>query len=473
MAQSTRKSSSSKSTTKKTAIKSKTLNAALDMDRASKTKTITITKPTRVRVKKVVKPSLEKYYISEKPIKEINDIVFNFKKALQYDSTSYETFMDALNRFITIAELSNNPCRVWFHREGAFRGSVDLTKAYIIRQRLSHTNIENKNVIQYIESEDLVDKGKVSEKVEIDYEREQRLLNRAVEFVDLNVENSINRYVQDIMVPDVRTYSPGNNVVVERVQANTEDNLLTVWYHLEKDIEKHHLVSEQGIQTLRGFKIYKEEEPQVIEKLKIIEKVIETPSAETKVPDNNTIETVIETKPVETIQEVKDNINDHLDEVTIDIPNKEAKYADEIMPHDVNATLAGYEVIIEKLEASNSDLKVWYHLTKDSEISNSKDVLLSGFKEHELVIVEPTVTQTKTTTTKTPQDIEWKTTPIYTYQDRCQPQNKNTQTSNKSQIAKKKEPKAKVDGKFIAFAIIAALIILGCLATVTYLEFFY
>ena len=135
--------------------------------------------------------------------------------------------------------------------------------------------------------------------------------------------------------------------------------------------------------------------------------------------------------------------------------------------------MVGYEVIIEKLEASNSDLKVWYHLTKDSEISNSKDVLLSGFKEHELVIVEPTVTQSKTTTTKTLQDIESKTTPIYTYQDQYQPQNKNTQTSNKSQIAKKKESKAKVDGKFIAFAIIAALIILGCLATVTYLEFFY
>lgn len=316
------KSSAAKKATSGKSVRAKTLNDALNAGKKTRDKN--------------GKSTLEKYYISEKPIKKTGDVIFNFKRAKQKTAKSFDTFVDALNEFIRIAEESSNPCRVWFHRDGAYRGSVDLIKAQIIRQRLTRTQIENKKVIEYIETEDLVDKAEPKgKKVEIDFEREQRLLNKSVDYVDLNVENSKNRYVQDIMVPDVRTYSPGNVVVVEEIKPNIEDNSLEVWYHLEKDIEDHHLVSNQGTQTLRDFKVDKEPivVEKIIEKHVIVEKPVEEPAkveepVEEVKPEPEVIVLPVqeEEKPVENEidESVKEEIVENKDEDDEEVPAKKS-----------------------------------------------------------------------------------------------------------------------------------------------------
>ncbi|AZZ65592.1 50S ribosomal protein L4 [Metamycoplasma phocicerebrale] len=100
---------------------------------------------------------VEKYYISEKFDKNRN-ISFNFKKAKEKISGNFANFLDAVNEFINVSEKSKNSSRVWFHRNGAYSGSVDLEKAIIIANRVSEAKIENEKAIEYIEKENLIDK---------------------------------------------------------------------------------------------------------------------------------------------------------------------------------------------------------------------------------------------------------------------------------------------------------------------------
>ncbi|ENY54128.1 50S ribosomal protein L4 [Metamycoplasma alkalescens] len=100
---------------------------------------------------------VDKYYISE-AFDENRNISFNFKKAKEEVSGNFANFIDAVNEFINISEKSENVTRVWFHRDGAYRGSVSLEKAKIIANKIVESKIENEKAIEYIEKEDLVDK---------------------------------------------------------------------------------------------------------------------------------------------------------------------------------------------------------------------------------------------------------------------------------------------------------------------------
>ncbi|TPR53682.1 50S ribosomal protein L4 [Metamycoplasma neophronis] len=104
------------------------------------------------------KSSLEKYYISEKFDADRN-ISFNFKKANQKISGNFAHFLEAVEEFIRVSEKSKNDTRVWFHRDGAYRGSVDLAKAKVIVEKVSENKVENTKAIEFIEKENLVDKA--------------------------------------------------------------------------------------------------------------------------------------------------------------------------------------------------------------------------------------------------------------------------------------------------------------------------
>lgn len=101
---------------------------------------------------------VDKYYISETFDKDIN-ISFNFKKAKEKVSGNFANFIDAVNEFINVSEKSENDTRVWFHRNGAYSGSVNLEKARIIANRVLEAHVENENAIEFIEKENLVDKS--------------------------------------------------------------------------------------------------------------------------------------------------------------------------------------------------------------------------------------------------------------------------------------------------------------------------
>ncbi|WP_027122895.1 50S ribosomal protein L4 [Metamycoplasma spumans] len=104
------------------------------------------------------KSTLEKYYISEKFDADRN-ISFNFKKANQKISGNFANFLEAVGEFIKVSEKSKNDTRVWFHRDGAYRGSVDLAKAKVIVSKVSENKVENTKAIEFIEKENLVDKA--------------------------------------------------------------------------------------------------------------------------------------------------------------------------------------------------------------------------------------------------------------------------------------------------------------------------
>lgn len=104
------------------------------------------------------KSTLEKYYISEKFDADRN-ISFNFKKANQKISGNFANFLEAVEEFIKVSEKSKNDTRVWFHRDGAYRGSVDLAKAKVIVSKVSEHKVENTKAIEFIEKENLVDKA--------------------------------------------------------------------------------------------------------------------------------------------------------------------------------------------------------------------------------------------------------------------------------------------------------------------------
>ncbi|WP_369991744.1 50S ribosomal protein L4 [Mycoplasmopsis arginini] len=110
---------------------------------------------------------VDKYYISETFDKDRN-ISFNFKKAKEKVSGNFSNFIDAVNEFINVSEKSENDTRVWFHRNGAYSGSVNLEKARIIANRVLEAHVENENAIEFIEKENLVDKSvaKVAKKEE-------------------------------------------------------------------------------------------------------------------------------------------------------------------------------------------------------------------------------------------------------------------------------------------------------------------
>lgn len=104
------------------------------------------------------KSSLEKYYISEKFDADRN-ISFNFKKANQKISGNFPNFLDAVSEFIKVSEKTDNNTRCWFHRDGAYRGSVDLAKAKVIVSKVSEAKVQNHEAIEFIEKENLVDKA--------------------------------------------------------------------------------------------------------------------------------------------------------------------------------------------------------------------------------------------------------------------------------------------------------------------------
>ncbi|TPI01850.1 50S ribosomal protein L4 [Mycoplasma struthionis] len=101
---------------------------------------------------------LDKYYISEKFDDERN-ITFNFKQANKKISGNFPNFVEAVEHFIEVAEKSKNNSRVWFHRDGAYRGSVEIEKARIIVSKVSEAKVQNHEAITFIEKENLVDKA--------------------------------------------------------------------------------------------------------------------------------------------------------------------------------------------------------------------------------------------------------------------------------------------------------------------------
>ncbi len=103
------------------------------------------------------KTVLEKYYISEAFDKDRN-ISFNFKKANKGISGNFLNFSSAVEEFIKVSENTQNPTKCWFHRDGAYRGCVNIDGARVIVEKVAEKQVKNEEAIEFIEREQLVEK---------------------------------------------------------------------------------------------------------------------------------------------------------------------------------------------------------------------------------------------------------------------------------------------------------------------------
>ncbi|WP_427902829.1 hypothetical protein [Metamycoplasma alkalescens] len=168
------------------------------------------------------KSTLEKYYIAEK-FDENRNISFNIKKANEKISGNFKDFSDALLEFIRISEKTNNETRVWFHRDGAYRGSVNVKKAYIILDRLKGSNIRNEEVIEYIDRENLVDKPVPKKLIPVSN------INDEAKKTRFFVENPGNKKISDVRFKDIK-WDSRYQVYIEKV--THVNQTIVIAYHL-------------------------------------------------------------------------------------------------------------------------------------------------------------------------------------------------------------------------------------------------
>ncbi|BAP39665.1 hypothetical protein [Metamycoplasma canadense] len=173
----------------------------------------------------MAKSSLEKFYISEK-FDENRNITFNFKKANQKISGNFKEFVDALQEFIRISEKTKNETRVWFHRDGAYRGSVNIDKARIIVEKVMAENVVSEEAIAYIEKEELVDKPTPAKKSSVSVND----LNTEAQKTTFFVENASMRKASQISAMDIKSESKYTTIIEKISQV---DNTVVVTYHLE------------------------------------------------------------------------------------------------------------------------------------------------------------------------------------------------------------------------------------------------
>ncbi|MGX9339661.1 hypothetical protein ACT1UH_00555 [Mycoplasma sp. 332] len=176
----------------------------------------------------MTKSKLERYYISEK-IGDDKKVSFNFKKANQKISGNFTEFVDAVSEFIRVSEKSKNDTRVWFHQDGAYRGSVDIKKARNIIEKILEVKVENEKAIEYIEKEDLVDKPMPVKKMKttpmIDLEAEASQTT-------FYVENIETRKASQVSALDVKSFSKYITIIEKVKQLG---NTLVVSFHLENE----------------------------------------------------------------------------------------------------------------------------------------------------------------------------------------------------------------------------------------------
>ncbi|QJG66556.1 hypothetical protein HGG64_02480 [Mycoplasma phocoeninasale] len=194
-------------------------------------------------MKKKTKKILDKYYISEAFDKNRN-ISFNFKKANKKISGNFAEFTDALAEYVRVAEQSENETRVWFHRDAAYRGSVGLEKARLIIDHVKEKNVDNQQVIDYIEKENLVEKPvkKPSKKMMVAEE-----LEKEANEISFDVQDKESKMSSDVTSNDVEYESKFDVTILD---LKPYEGKLDVYYNLSSEDGQ---TSETMMKTIEGF----------------------------------------------------------------------------------------------------------------------------------------------------------------------------------------------------------------------------
>ncbi|TPE57209.1 hypothetical protein FJO69_02230 [[Mycoplasma] falconis] len=185
------------------------------------------------------KPStLQRFYISEFFDKERN-VSFNLKKANVKKLTNFSEFVDAVQEFVNIAEQSNKKSKCWFHRDGAFRGCVDVDGARRILGIFKENKVENKDAIEYLEKENLVEKPAAKAKKEVNLDEEAL----KVAFV---VDKAASKKANEVKKEDIQAISK-YKVTIESIVPNGSE--LDVYYFISNGDKRSDVV----MSKLEGF----------------------------------------------------------------------------------------------------------------------------------------------------------------------------------------------------------------------------
>ncbi|MBU4689717.1 hypothetical protein [Mycoplasma zalophidermidis] len=169
-----------------------------------------------------------KYYLAEKFDKDRN-MSFNLKKQNLKTHNNFATFELALNAFIEKASKTKSPAKVWFHRDGCFRGSATVEQCLVILGRVKEEKIEDKDVIEFINREDLVDKTPAKKTKSLSLEQFNKLIDNSKLYIELNGNNL------PILINSKSIKSTADVSVNVLWIAVNSDKKATVEYTLEKD----------------------------------------------------------------------------------------------------------------------------------------------------------------------------------------------------------------------------------------------
>ncbi|MCS4536704.1 MULTISPECIES: hypothetical protein [unclassified Mycoplasma] len=183
------------------------------------------------------KPKLNRFYLSEK-YDEVDGkrvISFNLKRAKIAKLQNFKTFKEGVDEFNRVAfELEGNS-RVWFHQNGAFRGSATPQRTAQILEVINQSQVKDEDVIEFINKEQLVDVAPKTKK----NKREVSVDQEPTQIIDLDE-------TEEILTED----STEEVVVEEEKNPETEDAC-------ECESEMCGKVSELD-QIASGFELYVE-----------------------------------------------------------------------------------------------------------------------------------------------------------------------------------------------------------------------
>ncbi|MCU4117181.1 hypothetical protein N8G13_01760 [Mycoplasma zalophi] len=118
---------------------------------------------------------MRKFYIIEKTDDEDKKI-WQLKEAKIDEYLTFYSFNESLEKFMDLAK-DDESSRVWFHQNGAFRGSMSFEKAHTALELLNEENIESESATDYLVSKSLIESSSTKKEEKTGQQDTQEITN--------------------------------------------------------------------------------------------------------------------------------------------------------------------------------------------------------------------------------------------------------------------------------------------------------
>ncbi|MBU4690855.1 hypothetical protein [Mycoplasma zalophi] len=118
---------------------------------------------------------MRKFYIIEKTDDE-NKKIWQLKEAKIDEYLTFYSFNESLEKFMDLAK-DDESSRVWFHQNGAFRGSMSFEKAHTALELLNEEKIESESATDYLVSKSLIESSSTKKEEKTEQQDTQEITN--------------------------------------------------------------------------------------------------------------------------------------------------------------------------------------------------------------------------------------------------------------------------------------------------------